>query len=220
MIPRTRLQAVLLIAAFVLAVPSCRTAHFDRTSDAAAENPTGAENYREELAANAAEDRRIAVEEELKEVDIERTVIYVDRPVYSPVEPPPDEPVPVGEQAVKQSNSLSVQAPQEFTNGIMYYAYDESFEYEIHTQPYRTTDIALEPGEQVLEIPYLSEEKVWEVGAGISRQNGQDVQQRSRRCRPEPGHLLGFRYRRPFLRVPFRRRLPPPARRRHHYDLP
>jgi type IV secretion system protein VirB9 len=58
----------------------------------------------------------------------------------------------------------------------MYYAFDETFEYEIHTCTYRTTDIALEPGEQVLEMPFLSEEKVWEIGAGVSRQNGQDVQ--------------------------------------------
>jgi type IV secretion system protein VirB9 len=42
--------------------------------------------------------------------------------------------------------------------------------------PYRTTDIRLEPGEQVLEMPFLSEEKVWEIGAGVSRKEGRDVQ--------------------------------------------
>jgi type IV secretion system protein VirB9 len=42
--------------------------------------------------------------------------------------------------------------------------------------PYRTTDIQLEPGEQVLEMPFLSEEKVWEIGAGVSRKDGRDVQ--------------------------------------------
>jgi type IV secretion system protein VirB9 len=58
----------------------------------------------------------------------------------------------------------------------MYYPWDETFVYEIHTQPYRTTDIILEPGEEVLEMPFLSEEKVWEIGAGVSRKNGLDVQ--------------------------------------------
>jgi type IV secretion system protein VirB9 len=161
---------------FIFALTACRTAHFDRAPDAKPAKPPEAENYREELAANAAEDRRIAVEENLKEVDIEQTVVYVDRPVYSPAEPPPEQPALQGDQAVRESNNRSLQTPQEFSNGIMYYTYDESFEYEIHTQPYRTTDITLEPGEQVLEIPYLSEQKVWEVGAGVSRQNGQDVQ--------------------------------------------
>jgi type IV secretion system protein VirB9 len=63
-----------------------------------------------------------------------------------------------------------------YVNGVMYYPFDDNFEYEIHTQPYRTTDVMLEPGEQVLEMPYFSEEKVWEIGAGVSRRNGQDVQ--------------------------------------------
>jgi type IV secretion system protein VirB9 len=58
----------------------------------------------------------------------------------------------------------------------MYYPWDETFVYEIHTMPYRTTDIQLEPGEQVLEMPFLTEEKVWEIGAGVSRKNGRDVQ--------------------------------------------
>jgi type IV secretion system protein VirB9 len=160
--------------AFVL--PGCRTAHFDRPPDAAPDAAGGAETRREELADNAAEERRFFIEEELKEVDVERTIIYVDRPIYSPTEPEAEETAPAGEEAVKKSNGLSVRVPQEFTNGIMYYAYDDSFEYEIHTQPYRTTDVALEPGEQVLEMPFLSEDKVWEVGAGVSRESGRDVQ--------------------------------------------
>jgi type IV secretion system protein VirB9 len=166
--------AVCLTALTALA--SCRTTHFDRAADADPALSEGAESYREELAANAAEERQIAVEEELKEIDVERTIIYVDRPVYSPVENEPETAAPAGEDAVKESNRLSIQIPQEFDNGIMYYAYDETFEYEIHTQPYRTTDIALEPGEQVLEMPFLSEEKVWEIGAGVSRERGLDVQ--------------------------------------------
>jgi type IV secretion system protein VirB9 len=58
----------------------------------------------------------------------------------------------------------------------MYYAWDESFVYEIHTSPFRTTDLMLEPGELVLEMPFLSEEKVWEIGAGVSLEKGRDTQ--------------------------------------------
>jgi type IV secretion system protein VirB9 len=170
-----------LIAAtgFVLALSllSCRTAHFDAVTETAPSLPeSGAEDFQEEAARNAGELHQYAIEEELKEVDIEQTVIYIDRPVYSPIEPVPDTPPLTGDKAVKKSNEASIQIPQEFSNGIMYYAYDESFEYEIHTQPYRTTDITLEPGEQVLEMPFISEDRVWEIGAGVSRQNGQDIQ--------------------------------------------
>lgn len=71
---------------------SCRTAHFDHTTETAPYFPDGAEDIQEETAHNAVELRRYAVEEELKEVDIEQTVIYIDRPVYSPVEPEPPAP--------------------------------------------------------------------------------------------------------------------------------
>jgi type IV secretion system protein VirB9 len=166
--------------AFLLAVPvlflSCRTVHFDKASEAGAETRPGS-NLAGETELNEAEDRRFAVEELVKEVDIESTVIYIDRPVYSPEEPDAagEEPV-TGSQAVIQSNSSSVQVPQQYINGLMYYAFDETFEYEIHAQPYRTTDLMLEPGETVIEMPFLSEETVWEIAAGVSREYGQDVQ--------------------------------------------
>jgi type IV secretion system protein VirB9 len=165
---------LVLFAALLLA--ACRTTHFDAIDQAGPEEPEpGIESIGEEERAEAAKIKQYAVEEELKELDIEPTVIYVDRPVYSPTResaPPPS----TGAQAVKESLSAALQIPMRYVNGVMYYAYDDSFEYEIHTQPYRTTDLMLEPGEQVLEMPYLSEEKVWEIGAGVSRQNGQDVQ--------------------------------------------
>ncbi|MDR1902043.1 MAG: TrbG/VirB9 family P-type conjugative transfer protein, partial [Treponema sp.] len=75
--------------------------------------------------------------------------------------------------AVQESAKAAVRIPLKYVNGMMYYPWDETFVYEIHTTPYRTTDIQLEPGEQVLEMPFLSEEKVWEIGAGVSRKNGQ-----------------------------------------------
>jgi type IV secretion system protein VirB9 len=157
---------------------SCRTLHFDQTTEIEEAHPRpGIENQYEEEQAVAGEERHYLIEEELKEVYVEATVVYIDRPVYSPVEVQPDtQPVLSGEDAVRQSNRLSIQVPQDFMNGVMYYAYDETFEYEIHTRPYRVTDISLEPGEQVLEMPFLSEDRVWEMGAGVSREDGRDVQ--------------------------------------------
>ena len=162
-------------AVLLCAIQSCRTVNFDQITEAAPEEKVkGIKNKgQEELA-----DRRLLleyeIEEELKVADLEQTVIYIDRPVYSPVEKP--EPQLKGGDAVVQSNKNSLQIPMRFVNGIMYYAWDDSFVYEIHTAPYRTTDLMLEPGELVLEMPFLSEEKVWEIGAGVSVEKGQDVQ--------------------------------------------
>jgi type IV secretion system protein VirB9 len=155
---------------------SCRTVQFDAAFDSGPEaSDPGIHDYREELEADQKEQEQIFIEEELKEVDIEQTVIYIDRPVYTPVETPPTAPAS-GEKAVSQSTQQAIQVPLKYVNGMMFYPWDETFTYEIHCQPYRTTDIQLEPGEQVLEVPFLSEEKVWEIGAGVSRKNGQDVQ--------------------------------------------
>jgi type IV secretion system protein VirB9 len=153
----------------------CQTVHFDETTDAEpAGKSEGVTSLEEEIRADEQEQHRIFVEEELKTLDVEKTIVYVDRPVYSPVEPEnqPLEP----KDAVARSLSNALQVPLKFVNGVMYYPWDETFVYEIHTQPYRTTDIILEPGEEVLEMPFLSEEKVWEIGAGVSRKNGLDVQ--------------------------------------------
>jgi type IV secretion system protein VirB9 len=168
-------MTILIIAFSFLFFESCRTVHFDKTADIGpAKKDDTVTSLEEELRADEREQRRYAIEEELKKVDIENTIVYVDRPVYSPVQPEKP-PVKPGD-AVSQSFLDAVQVPMKFINGVMYYPWDETFVYEIHTQPYRTTDIILEPGETVLEMPFLSEEKVWEIGAGVSRKNGQDVQ--------------------------------------------
>jgi type IV secretion system protein VirB9 len=154
---------------------SCRTVHFDKTTEVEpAEKNSGVKNLDEEIRADEQEQQRYAIEEELKNLDIEKTIVYIDRPVYSPRQP--ENPPPKPGDAVAKSLSDAVQVPMKFINGLMYYPWDETFVYEIHTQPYRTTDIILEPGEEVIEMPFLSEEKVWEIGAGVSRKNGQDVQ--------------------------------------------
>jgi type IV secretion system protein VirB9 len=166
------LLAALLAALFTA---GCATTHFDAAAETAeAERPEGADSLAEEEKAEKKEEERRFIEEELKTVDIESTVVYVDRPVYSPVETP--EKQPSGAEAVERSAGSALQTPMKFVNGVMFYPWDETFVYEIHCQPYRVTDLILEPGEEVLEMPFLSEEKVWEIGAGVSRENGLDVQ--------------------------------------------
>jgi type IV secretion system protein VirB9 len=171
---KNRLNIILLLSAVALVV-SCVTTSFDKPLESVKEPRENNPKKRKQL---ELEEQLLLehyeIEEALKETDIERTVIYVDRPVYSPVE---RQETPVtGQNAVIKSNNNSIQIPMKFVNGIMYYAWDESFVYEIHTSPYRTTDLMLEPGELVLEMPFLSEEKIWEIGAGVSVEKGLDVQ--------------------------------------------
>jgi type IV secretion system protein VirB9 len=111
-------------------------------------------------------------------LDIERTIIYVEKPVYRP-EPVAEEEearVQIESDSVSELESSSHQMPVDYKGGIMRYAYDEGFVYEIFTRPYRITDIIFEPGEVVLEQPVMSESSPWEIAAGVSREAGLDVQ--------------------------------------------
>lgn len=163
---------LLLMTATLLA--SCQTVDLSSTTATEMEGTDGVRNLSEEEKLNAAEIDGILVSEELKEVDIQKSVVYVERPVYYPIEK--EEKQPAGKDAAMLSLEKAVQEPKKFSGGTMIYDFDDNFVYEIYCQPYRITDVSLEPGEMVLENPFLSESQVWEMGAGVSRKNGQDVQ--------------------------------------------
>ena len=166
---------IIILSVLSLILISCKTINFDEdTQSTVAFTPH--DNLEEEIAANMSEIENYLVEEELKEVDIEKTVVYVEKPVYYPANEKTDRPNLTGKEAVQKSTSSSTQIPQKFNHGTMYYDFDNDFTYEIYCQPYRVTDLILEPGEQVIEMPFLSEEQVWEIGAGVSRSGGIDTQ--------------------------------------------
>lgn len=171
------LCAVAVCAMSFAFVISCKTIDFNRTTEEGEISDDSVKSLEDELKKNDEEIKEYQLQEELKEVDIEKTVIYVEKPVYYPIEKYEQaENQPSGKDAVIKSTNTAIQVPQKFSGGTMFYDFDESFVYEIYCQPYRITDLALEPGEMVLENPFISESQVWEMGAGVSRKNGQDVQ--------------------------------------------
>lgn len=173
-----KMKLVLAVPAVLALFAGCSSTK-DMEGEILIESESGkisyAKNRRQEAAMNKIESDEQEAQERLKEQDIEDTVVYVEKPVYVPEQEKP-EPVKKGKDAVKASTEGAIQQPQKFKNGAMWYDYDETFTYEIFCQPYRVTDLVLEPGEQVLEMPFLSENQVWEIGAGVSRQGAMDVQ--------------------------------------------
>ena len=157
---------------------SCQSVDFDKMgTDSQKENPVF-KSAEEENKASYDEVQQYLIEEKLKEVDIPKTVIYVEKPVYYPASSSSesDRSSLKGKDAAIASTKEAQQTPEKFTGGTMYYDFDSDFTYEIYCQPYRVTDLILEPGEQVIEMPFLSEEKVWEIGAGVSRNGNVDTQ--------------------------------------------
>jgi len=163
------------LATLTLLTISCGTVHFDSTGTNSSKIKTpGINSYEEEQLYDDAMYKKYLIEEELKNISVDKTVVYIEKPVYYPVEE--KEAVVKGRDAVKKSTESANQQPEKFINGTIWYDYDDDFTYEIYCQPYRTTDIQLEPGEQVIEMPFLSENKVWEIGAGVSRVSNMDTQ--------------------------------------------
>ncbi len=170
-------SAVVTVSLFLLvSLTGCKTVEFDDVELlGTGVKEEGIESLEEEERANLEALEEYAVSEELKTVDIEKSVVYVEQPVYYPEEEG-EETVLKGKAAVAESLNQAMKSPQKFNGGLMRYDFNENFVYEIYCQPYRTTDIQLEAGEVVLEMPFLSEWDVWEVAAGVSRQGGLDVQ--------------------------------------------
>jgi len=106
---------------------------------------------------------------------VEPEVVTVERPVYVP-EKEASRPPLTGVPAVQTANSKGIIKPSDYSHAAMVYDFDADWVYEIYTQPLRASDIILEPGEQVLEPPFISDSVRWMLGAGVSYDQGNPVQ--------------------------------------------
>ena len=116
----------------------------------------------------------------------EPEVIVVERPVFVP--PAETAPAPrqtaaerqaaqaAAEQAVRNSNNAGIVRPQDYSHAAIVYDYNQDWVYEIYAQPLRVCDVSLQPGERVVETPFISDSERWIVGAGVSYENSVHVQ--------------------------------------------
>ena len=116
-------------------------------------------------------------EQKLLKIEQSKEVVYVDRPIFVPRETPPKQVEKVtGKELANKSIAEGTYIPQEFENGLVIYPYEETKIFPVYAKTETLTDITLEPGETVLEKPFLSETKKWEVGGGVAKVNGLDTQ--------------------------------------------
>jgi type IV secretion system protein VirB9 len=162
-------KLILLLTTFILL--GCTTVDLQKqTMPEIAEEQVYQSAIEEQEALNA-EYEEYMIEELVKETDVSTAVVIIEKPVYYPIEENKILPKQ-GATSVKEHLDAVTQVPQFESGRLRKYDYHEDFVYEIHCQTYHTTDIQLEPGEEVLETPFLSETEVWELGAGVSYQDG------------------------------------------------
>lgn len=122
--------------------------------------------------------REALIEQQVDSVDIKETVVYVEKPIYVPADKKGHErpTAKAGLDTVNLSLNTALQEPVKYRGSHHIYDFDDTFIYQIYCAPYRITDLQLEVGEEILEQPFCSEPEVWEIGGGVSKFNGVDVQ--------------------------------------------
>jgi len=102
--------------------------------------------------------------------------VIIEVPVFVPAsEAPPARPA-AGVSAVENSNRAGIIRPQDYSHSAFIYDYNPDLVYEVYTQPLRVSDISLQPGEVIIDTPFVSDSERWDLGAGVSYDNGVPVQ--------------------------------------------
>ena len=117
----------------------------------------------------------LALPDSLFEPD-EPKIIIVERPVFVPEAQAPPARTPAGVASVQESNRAGIIRPQDYSHAAMIYSYHPDFVYEVFAQPLRVSDISLQPGEVIVEPPFISDSERWILGAGVSYEDGIPVQ--------------------------------------------
>lgn len=110
-----------------------------------------------------------------KEPIIEEKYILVEAPSveYSEVQTTEDiSKTFSAEEAVVKNYEDKKTEPEYIEGRLKAWLYKEDNVYEVYTQTYRSTLIEFEPGELILEVPYISEPDVWRISHGQGYKNG------------------------------------------------
>jgi type IV secretion system protein TrbG len=108
-------------------------------------------------------------------IRIDPEIVIRERPVFMPEKDAPRQ-KSSGFSAVQDSNKDGIAQPSDYSHAAMVYDYDPDWVYEVYAQPLRACDIVMEPGETILEAPFVSDSVRWQLGAGTSYERGVPVQ--------------------------------------------
>ncbi len=158
-------EIFLLVTVFVF-MTSCKTIDLEPRNEVVKDEIVEMEKKSEE---------EVAIEELKASIEVQSQIVYVERPVYIPASEPTSR-RPVGLDSVRQSTEEGTIKPSDYSHAARIYDYDADQVYEVYCQILRTTDIHLQPGEIVIDSPFVSDTERWIIGAGVHQQNNSVVQ--------------------------------------------
>lgn len=121
-------------------------------------------------------EEEVAIEELKASIDIQNQIVYVEKPVYIPAPEAVQKVKKAGVDSVVESTENGTVKPADYSHAARIYDYDSDQVYEVYCQVLRTTDLYLEPGEVVIDSPFVSDSERWIIGAGVNQENGTVVQ--------------------------------------------
>ncbi|MBR2461617.1 MAG: TrbG/VirB9 family P-type conjugative transfer protein [Spirochaetaceae bacterium] len=115
---------------------------------------------------------QLQVDELMKENDLEPTFIVVEEPKVYELSSLPQEKNLSGTAALKQNLEDITIIPEYKDGRLQGWVYRENAVYKVICQTYHSTMILFEPGEELVENPYISESEVWKISRGIGQKDG------------------------------------------------
>ena len=115
---------------------------------------------------------QLQVDELMKENDLEPTFIVVVEPKVYELSSLPQEKNLSGTAALKQNLEDITIIPEYKDGRLQGWVYRENAVYKVICQTYHSTMILFEPGEELVENPYISESEVWKISRGIGQKDG------------------------------------------------
>lgn len=172
---------VVFICSLFFVLTSCKTIDLEKSGlKADYDKPFSVETKQEisdkqdielEEESESSEERVGFSEEQKKLIPVIESpeTIYLDK---SKQNLPKDSGIYEGATALKK-NYRDQKVPPKYRDGkLVGWLYRENKIYEVHTQVFRTTIIKLEPGEEMVEVPYISEPDVWRISRGVGYTDG------------------------------------------------
>lgn len=161
-------EVIMAVSIFTILLTACQSADFEKLNGI--EKEKSQKEY-EELLEEKKEEQYFVERQNLRPI-----VLNVTEPEVKKVEMNGEHQILKGKEALIESRKNSLVQAEYEDGHLKGWIYREDSLYEIQTQTFHSTFIELEPGEQMLEEPYISEPDVWRRSRGVSYKNGKVCQ--------------------------------------------
>ena len=162
---------ILTLTLITISLISCKTVDLEQQTEVVEEKEVGQIEQSDIKSRNM--EIQFKVDELMKVNDLEPTFIVVEEPRIHEVSSSENKDTKIsGTAAVKQNLEDVTILPKYKDGRLQGWIYRENAVYKVICQTYHSTMILFEPGEEIVENPYISESEVWQISRGIGQKDG------------------------------------------------